>query len=88
MLASSNYILFDHTKIQWFIMGLIIGSYLHFLTVVLMVVLGIIIDNRPLPSILGGNSPQQFIIVILNSIKETWRDAVIRGDEKSFKYQQ
>jgi hypothetical protein len=57
-LTQNSYQKSSYSKIWWFFGGLLVGSFLDFFTVIVMILLGILIDNQP---ILHDLTPQDLI---------------------------
>lgn len=56
----------DNSKWPWFIGGLLVGSFLNFFTVIVLVSIGILIANEPLPVL--GIPPQEAIANVVRTI--------------------
>lgn len=56
------------SKLTWFYIGLLVGCSLHTMTVFIMILIGVIVDNQPLPDMLGSVTPQMFIFTLVKNI--------------------
>ena len=66
-------------KLSWFLGGLIIGSMLQPFTVLVMIGIGLLIDNHPLPEMLGSFTPQDFTITILKTLIQSMISLVTKA---------
>ena len=57
----------EYGKLSWFALGLALGSILDFFTVIVMFCIGILIDNRPLPTIFGDITPRELVANLIKS---------------------
>lgn len=55
----------DYGKLSCLIIGMLIGTFLNPFTLIVMVCLGILVDNRQLPTAMGGLTPQEIVMGLL-----------------------
>lgn len=55
-------------KLSFFLLGLSIGSILEPFTIVVMLLIGILVNNQPLPESLGSITPQELLGTIIKNL--------------------
>jgi hypothetical protein len=58
----------SYSKLSWFLGGVVIGSFLDTFTIIVMIVLTLLWENRPLPDPLSGLTPQDFIVLMFKHL--------------------
>lgn len=58
----------SYSGLSLFLGGVIIGSFLDTFTIVVMIVLSLLWENRPLPEPFGGLTPQDFIVLMFKQL--------------------
>jgi hypothetical protein len=58
----------SYGKLSWFLGGVIIGSFLDTFTIIVMIVLSLLWENRPLPEPFSSLTPQDFIVLMFKNL--------------------
>ena len=53
----------DFDRASWFMFGLIVGNFLNTVTTTILLIIWVVISNKPLPQYLGGFYPQDILAV-------------------------
>ena len=54
-------------KLSFFLLGLFIGSILEPFTIVVMLLIGVLVNNQPFPESLGSVTPQELLVTIIKN---------------------
>ena|SRR5579883_730542 len=69
-------------KLSFFLLGLFIGSMLEPFTIAIMLLIGVLVNNQPLPESLGSITPQELLSTITKNLIRSMVNLMTREKEK------
>lgn len=72
----------NYGKLSIFLLGLVVGSMCQTSTIFIMLFIGIVINNQPLPALLGSVTPQELLITIMRNFVRSLFALMLRDHDK------